>query len=179
MNDRRLRFVEVQHFRQWWLWLLLGGSAVFTIGLFAWGLYVQLVLGRPWGNKPMSDTALLATAIATFVLWVALLALFAAMHLRTEVRADGLYICFFPFHLSFRRLPLADITGIEAVTYRPLREYGGWGLRFGRQGKAYNISGNRGVKLTYNTDRHVLIGSQKPDELAAAIQALRESGAGR
>lgn len=185
MDDRRLRFVEVQHFRQWWFWLLLVAAAAFAVGICAYGLYVQLVLGRPWGDNPISDMALLATAIAAFVVWAAALALFAAAQLRTEVRADGLYIRFFPFHRSFHRLPLADVSEIEAVTYRPVMQYGGYGIRYsfgspgGTKGKAYNVSGGRGVRLTYTTNRHLLIGSQKPDELAAAIESLRESGAGR
>jgi hypothetical protein len=185
MDNRTHRFVEVQRFRQWWFWLLLVGAAALVVGICAYGLYVQLVLRRPFGNNPTSDTALLATSIAAFVVWVAVLALFAVMHLRTEVRADGLYIRFFPLHRSFHRLPLGDVTEIEAVTYRPVMQYGGYGIRYsfgspgGTKGKAYNVSGNRGVRLTFTTNRHLLIGSQKPDELAAAIESLRESGAGR
>ena len=82
-------------------------------------------------------------------------------------------------------MPLADVTEVEPVTYRPVMHYGGRGIRYsfgslgGTKGKAYNVSGNHGVRLTYTTNRHLLIGSQKPDELAAAIQSLRESGAGR
>ena len=179
MDDRTLRFVEVQHFRQWWVWLPLVGATAAVVGLPGYGVVMQLVLGRPWGNNPMSDAALLAAAIATFVVWAALLALVAAMHLRTEVRADGLYVRFFPPHLSLRRLPLTDVSKVEVVTYLPLRQHGVWGLRFAKTGKAYTVSGDRGVKLSYTTGRHLLIGSQKADELAAAIQALRESGAGR
>ncbi len=178
MDDRTLRFVEVQHFRQWWFWLPLVGASAAVVGLPGYGVVMQLVLGRPWGNNPMSDAALLAAAIATLVVWAALLALVAAMHLRTEVRADGLYVRYFPYHLSFHRLPLADVAQVEPVTYQPLADYGGWGIRFAKTGKAYNVSGNRGVRLTYTTNRHVLIGSQKPDELAAAIEAIREEGGG-
>ncbi len=185
MNGSTIRFAEVQYFRQWWIWLTVLGTLALTVGVFGYGVVVQLVLGRPWGDSPMSDTALLVTAILVFLVDVGLIALFVAAHLKTEVRADGLYIRFFPFHLSFHRLPLEDVREIEAVTYRPLADYGGWGIRYslglrGRtKGKAYNVSGNRGVRLTYTTNHHLLIGSQKPDELAAAIRSVWESGAGR
>ncbi len=184
MNRSTNRFVEVQYSRQWWIWLIVG-SAVLTAGVFAYGVIVQLALGRPWGTNPMSDTGLIVTAILVFLFDVGLVALFMTAHLRTEVRADGLYIRYFPFHLSFHRLPLEDVTEVEAVTYRPLADYGGWGIRYslglrGRtKGKAYNPTGNRGVRITYVNERHILLGSQKPDELAAAIESLRESGAGR
>ena len=185
MSRSAVQYSETQYFRQLWLWLILGGSAVLTAGIFGHGLYVQFVQGRPWGDRPMSDTALIVTASLMFLLEGGLIALFAAAHLRTEVRDDGLYLRFFPFHLSFHRLPLADVAHVEPVTYRPIMDYGGWGIRYrwgspgGTKGKAYNVSGNRGVKLTYYAGNHILIGSQQPEELAAAIESLRESGAGR
>jgi hypothetical protein len=54
-------------------------------------------------------------------------------------------------------------------TYRPIRDYGGWGIRYGRNGKAYNVSGNRGVMLEFSHGQKLLIGSQKPGDLANAI----------
>lgn len=179
MHSSTVRFAEVQYFRQWWLWLLLFGTAVPTVGAFGHGLFVQFILGRPWGDRPMSDTTLLVTAALVFLLELGLIALLLVAHLRTEVRADGLYIRFFPFHRSCHRLPLAEVREIEAVTYLPIMGYGGWGIRYGIEGKAYNVSGNRGVRLTYHSSRHLLIGSQEPDALAEAVRSLHASGAGR
>ncbi len=34
-----------------------------------------------------------------------------------------------------------------ARKYRPIREYGGWGIRYGWNGRAYSTSGNEGVQL--------------------------------
>ncbi len=51
-----------------------------------------------------------------------------------------------------------------------LREYGGWGVKYGRAGKAYNVSGNRSVQLKLSSGKGLLIGSQRPEELAQAIQ---------
>ena len=57
-----------------------------------------------------------------------------------------------------------------ARVYRPIREYGGWGIRYGKNGKAYNISGDRGVQLELQNSKPLLIGSQRADELAQTIQ---------
>jgi hypothetical protein len=56
-----------------------------------------------------------------------------------------------------------------------LRDYGGWGIRKGRSGWAYNVSGDRGVRLTYTDGETLLIGSQRADELAKAIEVARVS----
>jgi len=96
------------------------------------------------------------------------------VELTTEVCVDGLYLRFFPFHLSFRRIDLVQVTRCQAVTYWPILQYGGWGIRWTWKGKAYNISGHRGVRLDYANGRHLLIGSQRPEELADAIRSLME-----
>jgi hypothetical protein len=54
-----------------------------------------------------------------------------------------------------------------------LLEYGGWGVRCGRGGSVFNVSGNRGVQLEFTDGRRLLIGSQQADELAASINELR------
>jgi TATA-box binding protein (TBP) (component of TFIID and TFIIIB) len=52
-------------------------------------------------------------------------------------------------------------------------EYGGWGIRCGWHGKkVYNISGNRGVQLVFKNGKRLLIGSQKPDDFANALNLM-------
>jgi hypothetical protein len=91
--------------------------------------------------------------------------------LRTEVWDDGLYAQFFPLTRQ-HRFPWPEIGSCEVRTYRPLLEYGGWGVRCGRRGKAYNVRGNRGVQLEFTDGKRLLIGSQRSEELAAAIQEM-------
>ena len=74
-----------------------------------------------------------------------------------------------PFHLGRRRFAFDDIASCEARTYRPLLEYGGWGIRWGPSGRAYNVKGNRGVQLVLSSGKRLLVGSQKAEELATAI----------
>ena len=77
------------------------------------------------------------------------------------------------FPLYRRRIARAAIASAEAVTYSPIADYGGWGIKWGRGGIALNARGNRGVQLTLRDGRRVLIGSQKPDALAEALTAPR------
>ena len=80
---------------------------------------------------------------------------------------------FFP--LIRRTIPLTEIQSCEARTYRPIREYGGWGIRWGFSGMAFNVSGDRGVQLVLAGRKRLLIGSQRADELAAIINEARRS----
>lgn len=95
--------------------------------------------------------------------------------LETEVRGDGLYVRFLPLRRK-HRFGWPEIVSAGARSYRPIREYGGWGIRWSTRGKAYNVYGDRGVQLVLADGRRLLIGSQRADELAAAIASARGSG---
>jgi hypothetical protein len=67
------------------------------------------------------------------------------------------------------------VRDVAAVTCHPITEYGGWGIRWTLRGKAYNVSGRRGVRLDYENGKHLLIGSTRADELATAIHQARDA----
>jgi hypothetical protein len=143
------------------------------IVFFGYVMYRQLILGHPFGDRPMSDTALVAVGGVYIVFGALLLFLFFRGALVTEVRQSGLFIRYFPFHGTFRQIPLEGVLSCEARTYGPIREYGGWGIRVGMGKKAYNVSGNRGVELKYDSGKTLLIGSRKAEQLASAIDSIR------
>ena len=94
--------------------------------------------------------------------------LFRQLRLITEVRPDGLYLRFAP--LKEKRIPFETIKACAARTYRPIMDYGGWGMRYTRKGNALNVSGNEGVRLEFHRGKSLMIGSQRANELAAAIK---------
>ena len=77
--------------------------------------------------------------------------------------------------LYVRTIALDDVTQASTVTYSPIGEYGGWGIRGFGSRVALNARGNRGVLLTLQNRGTVLIGSQRPEELAAAIEAAKKN----
>ena len=157
-------FHEVQRFRQRWLWLVI------IIGpLVSWySTYHQFVLGEHWARQAPDGVQL--------ALWllvgIGLPLLFYCARLVTEVRTDGVYVRFFPFHFSFLRFPFSSIKHYEARTYSPIGEFGGWGIRYSWNGKAYNVSGNQGLQLELENGKRVLIGSQRPLDLVSALRSL-------
>jgi len=153
---------EVQRVLQPWLTVLLAAP----VGIVLFGLYQQVVLGRPWGNHPVSNRAflLIAGALCLFVVW------FLNVRLVTEVYPDTLVIGF-PLLWPSRRIPLSDILSARAKTYRPIADYGGRGIRWNlfTSTKAYTAEGNRGVMLRLVDGRNVLVGSHTPEELELVL----------
>lgn len=135
-----------------------GFSRIIINGLFV--LVVLLFLGLAWQSQTQG---LLVGAALVAVLW----ALMLAAKMTTQVDDDGITIRTL-FFIN-RRISYDEIVTAQSVVYKPLRDFGGWGYRIGPGGKAYNMSGNLGVQLVLTRERRVLIGSQKPDDLAAAI----------
>ena len=94
------------------------------------------------------------------------------LSMRTTVDNDTLTVTFGRYLTWYRwRIPLPEIASSDVVTYSPIKEYGGWGIRgFGKR-RALNMRGNRGVQLVLQNGDRVLIGSGKPEELLAALCA--------
>ena len=143
------------------------------IGIFGYAMVEQLILGKPFTDDPLSDPALMVIGPLYIALGVFLLYLYFGARLITQVRPEGVYVRFVPFHRRFKNFTREQVVGCEAVTYRPIRDYGGWGIRYGRKGRAYNTHGNRGVRLEFQDGKSLMVGSQKADSLASAINSIR------
>ncbi len=131
-----------------------------------WAIFQQLVMGSPFGNNPAPDYVLVVLVVIVgggFPLFM------YSTGLDTEVRDCGVRIRFRPFHRKWVVFGFESIQKAEASTYSPLKDYGGWGIRYGRKGKAYNVSGNKGVLLTLRDGKNVLIGSKNHEVLCSAI----------
>ena len=161
-------FKEVQKFGLW-LRLLLVFLMMTVVVIECFALISMLTKPNPPGSGSVAVLIILGICLPLI-----LCVLFWMVKLVTEVRLGGLYVRFFPFHLRFQRIPVEDLQKYYAQTYQPIKEYGGWGIRysFGLKSKAYNTSGNRGVQFIFNDGRKLLIGSQRPDELVDAIRSI-------
>lgn len=91
----------------------------------------------------------------------------ATMRLKTTVSAEAVTVRL--GILTTTRVPIHDIARAEAVVYRPVRDYGGWGIKGSSRRRALNARGDRGVLLTRTDGSTLMIGSQRPRELLAAL----------
>jgi hypothetical protein len=167
MNDTSEQyFSETQRFSVWitLLVVLAGGS---SIGVFLVGFFVQFVQDEPWGSNPMSDGALAITGGILITVGAGLIWLFATLKLVTEIHTDSVAIRFAPMRKKTIRLD--QIAGVEIREFRPIRDFGGWGIRAAKGVRAYLVSGRRGVQLSILDGNDLLIGSQRPEELEAAL----------
>ena len=159
-------FREAQSFRQARVRILVA----IPPAAFALVLIWQVILGHPWGRHPMSNGSVIGW---TTFLWLVYLRLLT-VRLVTEVRPGEVSVAMRGLWRE-HRIPLADIGSASVVTYDPVRDYGGYGMHVSRQGRAYIAGGTRGVRLEMAKGLPILIGSERPEELSAAIERARKA----
>jgi hypothetical protein len=173
-SDSRPVFREVQRFPLRRIALALASPPCFLLGLLIW----QVVLGHTWGKHPMSNGDVIGWTIFLWLIYFRLI----TVRLVTEVRQRELMIALRGLW-RLRRVPLGRIQAVETITHDVMRDYGGYGIRTTREGKAYVAGGGRGVRVTLDDGEKLVVGSERPDELAAAVlrasAALPRSGANK
>lgn len=132
-------FTEKQRFTQWWFWLII-------LLVVAFAFYYE--------ESTLERVVALIIPLFLFIL-----------NLETEISQEGISVRFFPFHLKKKFFAWDEIAKAEVREYSPLLEYGGWGIRRGKSGVAYNVKGNIGLQLVLKNGKKILIGTQKAEEL--------------
>jgi hypothetical protein len=162
-SDRPPIFREVQRFPLRRIAVALASPPCFMLGLLIW----QVLLGHPWGKHSMSNGDVIGWTVFLWLIYFRLI----TVRLVTEVRQGELIIAMRGLW-RLRRVPLDRIQSVETITHDIARDYGGYGFRSTRGGKAYVANGGRGVRVTLAGGENLVVGSQRPDELA---RMLRES----
>ena len=165
--ENKILFAERQKFKQWWLWLLLLGiNGMFVFGIFIKTVGSKVVVDNSTNNNP-SIIGLGVVLLVTI--------LFLLIKLETIVKEDGIYVRFIPFQIAYRKYAWEKINKAFVREYSPIGEYGGWGFRYGiRNGKALNISGNKGLQLIFTNNSRLLIGTNKMENLEYTLKQINQ-----
>ena len=143
-------FKEVQF--AWWMIALM--TFVF---LFITYLYINKI-----GDRPISQVPYFIIMVVNLIILI----LFYGM--TTEID-DAKITIRFGIGIIRKRIAIQNIKHVETVKNQ---WYYGWGIRFIPGGMLYNISGLKGVELTfYDTKRIVRIGTKVTESLKAEIES--------
>lgn len=164
MTNNPILFHEKQRFPKWLLLLFFLPAIVSAVVVWR---YVET------GEEPASLVGLgVAFLVGLFMSFITL---------ESSLTTKDVSVRFFPFVYKTKVFSFKEIDSVDVITYKPILEYGGWGLRRGKTGLAYNVSGKQGVlitfkeakKLFWGSHKTLLIGTQKPD---AWREALKSTG---
>lgn len=156
-----LIFREVQRFRDTWLWPALVIPAVLA-SLYVIYIVIRAIFLHEGEGGFAKHAVTLGLAFYVVKGFGSLIVLLYAARLEVEVRTAGLFVRIAPFQRKFRHVPAEELRDAEVDSAR-LRVRRGW--------RIYAVKGAKAVQLSTRSGHRMLIGSQQPEELAAAIAA--------
>lgn len=153
-------FSEEQKFNQLWVWAILLPIIVIV------GVQFFDLLNK---NQTLNlDNESLIGIIISIVVVAATATLFMTMKLTTKIDKMTIRVRFYPF--VNRTISWQDVEEAYVRTYKPVMEYGGWGIRRRIGSIAYSVSGKQGLQLKLTNGKKVLIGTKKVEELKLLLQ---------
>lgn len=171
----KILFKESQQFRRWWQIVIVLGATVPSMMICLYGLFQQVVMGVKVGNSPAPNGVMLAVFLGLCILlWI----LFS-LKMVVWIDQQGLHYRFFPLIPKSQLIFKEEILRFEIRKYKPLQEYGGWGIRTGiwnKQGKAYCVDGHTGLQLYLKNGKKVLFGTQRPQAMEYAMKEIVDQG---
>lgn len=150
-------FQETQRFNQWWLKAILIIIMVVTI--------IPLFLVKQQTNVGSAD--IIAASVGLIIVLAVSVFIFS-LQLKTSINSRGIAYQFKPFQK--KTIPWKEIKKCYVRTYSPLKEYGGWGIRWGLNGRALNVKGNKGIQIVLKNNKNILLGTQKENEAKNVIE---------
>lgn len=168
----RTFFEESQTYRQAaWMLMIVISSSVFITGLFLYGLYIQLILGEPWGDSPLTNVGLVVTSLITFSVVGFIVWLILNIRLDVKISDTEIQYRFYPFQ-GWLSLSPKDIKGYE-VKRLSLFERGSSGYHgFLSKEKKFILKGRDALKIKTTGGLSLIIGTQSPDQLTWAMSKM-------
>lgn len=149
----------------WWIY-----ATLCALGVLSWIVLVLARGGHP-GEGVVARSASLDISLFALGLGLPLLLTIGVLRMTTEVTPTDLRIWFGWVPTYRQAIFLSSVRRVEVVRYRPIADYGFWGVRRGPDGeRVFHARGDRGVRLHLTDGSRILVGSQRPEELAAVIE---------
>lgn len=161
------------HRMRWVFWITLPILAGSMLLAFALGKSDKIQSESPTQNfldiLISNDVfpAILISLLVLTMLWLA--------KLDWKLNEKGIEFRYFPFIIRKKHLPWSEIVALEYIKINPLRDFGGWGLRYSRKlGKAYTTSGNHVLRIQIRDQKTIHLTANSHPELDSWLQYHKE-----
>ena len=145
-------YYEVQYFH-WWVYLIL--ILALAVVLMTW-LFLRGSFFATSGLAVVGGLLVIAMAI---------------LRMTTSIDERSLTVHFGWVPVLQENLLLSDIQEVRVCSYHPLKQFGGWGWRYGRDGThALTAKGTQGICLRLQDGRKFIVGSSKSEQLMEAMR---------
>lgn len=144
----------------WPAWMLIMFWSSMLLSLF----FVAVAPGESDQERVVGTVVLIVTVPLVQVLLVGL---------SVRLYRDEIVMGLGSLGIIRKRVRYGDIVRTESVKYSPLGEFGGWGVRRGKDGKrAWTARGDRAVVLHLKDGTRLYVGSDTPHRLEERIRTV-------
>ncbi|MGB0911679.1 MAG: hypothetical protein ACPGYT_15070 [Nitrospirales bacterium] len=148
-------YYEVQYF-SWWIYLIIA----LVTALVTWATIRRGVL--------------LNVGLAVGML---LLVIVMILRMVTYIEGQSLKVYFGWVPVVKKTILLSKIQDIRECSYHPMKQFGGWGWRYGMDGtQALTAKGTYGVCVRLENGDQLIVGSSRSHTLAEAIRKVKNLG---
>ncbi|MCG2616044.1 hypothetical protein LZZ85_17240 [Terrimonas sp. NA20] len=148
---------EEQRLRNNFLWII---AAV---------IFVLLGLGL-WANK--ANGSLVTMYVTSILIVVAVLGLAASLKLVVTVQETGIGIVLRWLQSKPVMIKWEDIASISREQVNPVKDFGGWGLRYNKRATGYIFRGREGVRVRLKSGREFVITTDNGEALIDAVRSV-------
>jgi hypothetical protein len=147
-----------------------------------WVMYLILMLEIPalilvsvvvLAGESSDKTEGVTAIISVFSIMALAMVLIFNIKLETRIDEKGIQYKYFPF-IKWRLIETRKIREAKVVSFSPLTDHGGWGIKGNKTTKAYTVIGDTGLSIDVGEKKKILIGTQKPKELGDFIENWME-----
>jgi len=171
---QKILFREEQKFSSPWLWVFTAIVITFAIAPEVIDIFKQIVLNQPIRKGDERLASMILLLLLLVFIFIAMIILFRYMKLVIEVRPNGVFYRYPPFILKMKSFYRDEINNYEIRTYKPIKEFSGWGIKYSwtGAGRAITVKGKTGLQLYLVNGKKVLLGTQRGEALNRAMQKM-------
>ena len=111
--------------------------------------------------------------IAPIIILMSVFLLLWNVRLNWSISKTEFSFTFFPFVLKRRTFPMEEVEDIQVMKINSLMEFGGWGLRRGKLGKAYTTSGNYILHIKFKQGTPINVSVLRPQQARDFLDQLQ------
>ena len=150
MNDQP-QYSEKSGFPSWIFW---------SIASIPLSIYSYEKIVHPADSEPLDWFGLVILGVVALLIF--------AIKLHVTINIEGITYKYPPFHIKPKQMPWENIESAELMKINPLKEFGGWGLRYGKLGAAYTTRGRYILHIVQKTGKPINLTIAQPEKFIAA-----------
>jgi hypothetical protein len=153
------QYSEKSGFPSWIFWSIAAVAIIQATILPT--IYLYEKIAHPTDSEPLDWFGLAIFGVVGLLIFV--------IKLHVTINTEGITYKYPPFRNKPTTLPWENIKSIELMRINPLKEFGGWGLRYGKLGTAYTTRGRYILHVVQNTGNPINLTIAAPKDFVKAI----------